>query len=308
MDSTSQRPPGNFELTGEYLHAMETISAQLMNSLPSGDDLWRVLGQTEALLIEAQIQKTPLSKLFGKGGIAGFCQSIIDEQQGGKKQASPPAISDRPTHKKARETTNRRTRKKKNIITLLVVLAWLLLVAILLCQYTGILPYLMDNHSFYLKELHNFEAEVTLLEDTATSITVPLVAHTPDTRVLYREGGYEVAITYVGFDESHYVEDKPLRRWWIELTYTQVDSFTEITYISPPETGTATVTLADGKEVTQDLHWHDNGYNSDGTAFVRLCFFETDPQTVTEDGTATISFDPMTLVRWQRTGIGLKAS
>ena len=40
MADTSHRPPGDLELTGEYLAAMEAISANLMGRLPDSEELW----------------------------------------------------------------------------------------------------------------------------------------------------------------------------------------------------------------------------------------------------------------------------
>ncbi len=306
MSNTSKRPPEDLELTGEYLTAMETVSAHLMNHLPGGDDLWRILGETETLLLEAQMTGTSLSKLFGKGGVAGFCQSIIDERSGKASGDTLPAIADKASRKKPRATTNHHTKKRKNLVTVLVLAAWLVVVALLVGQYTGFLPYLMDPHGFYLSELHNFNAEVTELEDSRVTVTLPITTHTPDRQVLYQSDEFRVTLTYIGFDEDSYTEDDPLRRWWVELTYTQIADFSEITYVSPAETGAVTATLADGQVITQGLHWKGDGYYGD-TAYVRLYFLETPKNTVTQGGTAEISFDPMTLVKWTRTGVGIRA-
>lgn len=307
MAGTSPNRPENLELTGEYLSAMETVSSLLMNRLPGGDELWRILGQTEALLLEAQMTGTPLSTLFGKGGVAGFCQSIIDEKSGSDKENTAPAITDKASKKKPRSTTNRQTKKRKNLITAAVVVAWLIIVTLLVGQYTGFLPYLRDPYGFYRSELHNFDVEVTELADSRVTVTLPITAHTPDRQVLYQSDDFQVTLTYVGFDEDSYTENDPLRRFWVELTYTQISDFSEIAYVSPAETGTVTVTLADGQVLTQELHWKSDGYYGD-TAFVRLYFLEVPKNTVvTADGQAEITFDPMSLVRWTRTGIGIRA-
>lgn len=307
MSNTSPNIPQSTELTGEYLSAMETISSLLMNSLPGGDELWRILGQTEALLMEAQMTGTPLSKLFGKGGVAGFCQSIIDERSGADKEATSPAITDKSSKKNPRKTTNRRTQKRKNLVTAAVIVVWLVVVALLVGQYTGFLPYLVDPHGFYRSELHNFNVEVTELSDSRVTVTLPITPHTPDRLVLYQSNEFCVTLTYVGFDEDSYTKNDPLRRFWVELTYTQISDFSEITYVSPAETGTVTATLADGQIITQELHWKSDGYYGD-TAFVRLYFLEVPKNTVvTADDIVQITFDPLSLVRWTRTGVGMRA-
>jgi DNA-binding ferritin-like protein (Dps family) len=71
--------PSESDLKGIYLQAMREISARLMDALPADDELWQTLGQVEAMLLEAQIQGMPLKSLFGQGGVASFCQSIVDE-------------------------------------------------------------------------------------------------------------------------------------------------------------------------------------------------------------------------------------
>ena len=72
------RPPV-VELEGIYLQAMKEASVRLMDVFPAGNDLWEMLGQIEAMLLEAQLREMPLTELFGEGGVAAFCQSIVDE-------------------------------------------------------------------------------------------------------------------------------------------------------------------------------------------------------------------------------------
>lgn len=306
MDDTSNKAHENLELTGEYLAAMKTISAHLMNRLPEGETLWRTLGQTEALLLEAQMTKTPVSKLFGKGGAASFCQSIIDELNGGKSDVGKPEADPPQKAKGKRQTENRQIKKKKNLITAAVILIWFLLIAVLIGQYTGYLPYLVSPADFYLSELHNFEAEVTEIPGSETTLTIPIKAQSGEPQILYQGEGYTVSLTYVGVDEDSYIKDSPLRRWWIELSYTQTSTFSEISYVSPAQSGTVTVTLTNGEALTQNLHWQGEGYYGD-TAYIRLYFLELPKDTPTEGASAEISFDAMTLVRWTRTGIGIRA-
>ncbi len=308
MADTSKRPHDDLALTGEYLKAMETVSAHLMHRLPDNEELWRILGQTEALLLEAQMSGTPLTTLFGQGGVAGFCQSIIDEKLGPEAASCPPPKARKKAKaSKPRKTTNSRARKKKNMITAAVILLWLLLVAFLVGQYTGLIPYLWNPHSFYLEELHNFSVTVETLEGSQASVSVPLVSKAVDPQVLYESDGYRVTLTYVGFDEDKYTVDQPKRRWYVELAYTQTSSFSEIAYVSPAESGSATVTLPDGEIISQSLYWQGSGYYENGTAYVRLYFADFPSDRNTAGAVAEISFDPMTYVRWHRTGVGLQA-
>ena len=307
MADTNQYKYDDLELTGEYLTAMKTISAHLMNRLPEGDALWRTLGQTEALLLEAQMTGTSLEKIFGKGGVAGFCQSLVDELTKEKMDGAVPASSSFVKRTaKPRQTANRQTRRKKNLITAGVIFLWCLLIAFLIGQYTGYLPYLFSPSDFYLSELHNFAAEVTKIPDSEVTLSIPVRASNAEAQILYHSDSYTVSLTYVGFDEDSYTEDDPLRRWWVELTYTQTADFSEVSYISPAQSGTATVTLANGDVVTQEIHWQGDGYYGD-TAYVRLYFLEIPKETPTEGCSAEISFDAMTLVRWTRTGVGIRA-
>ncbi len=306
MADTNKHIPDNLELTGKYLAAMKTISAHLMNRLPEGEALWRTLGQTEALLLEAQMTETPLEKIFGKGGVAGFCQSVVDELVEGKTNGSIPAAEHKSKAAKPRQTANEQIKKKKNLITAAVLLLWCLLIAFLVGQYTGYLTYLFSPADFYLSELHNFRAEETVIPDSKITLSVPVRSTSSEPQILYRSGDYTVSLTYVGFDEDSYTEGDPLRRWWVEFSYTQISDFSEVTYVSPAQSGTATVTLASGEVLTQPLHWQGDGYYGD-TAYVRLYFLEIPKDTPTDGLSAEISFDDMTLVRWIRAGIGIRA-
>lgn len=308
MADTSHRSPGNLELTGEYLTAMEAVSANLMGRLPDSDELWQILGQTEALLLQAQMMHTPTKELFGKGGIAGFCQSIIDEQMHGKKETPPPASHTVSHEKKQRKTTNERIRKKKNLVTLVILLVWLLIIAILLAWYTGMIAYLLHPHDAYLSELYNFSSETTVLQDTEAHLTLSLSASGVQRQELYRSGEDFVSLTYFSYDEDTLsAENGGLKRYWIELSYPRHTSFSEVTYIAPSETGSSTVTLSNGEVLTQSIRWKDDTCNDQGIASVKLYVFDLPKDTDTENLTIDISLDPMVQVRWTRNTVGPRA-
>lgn len=305
MADTSKHPLEHSELTGEYREAMTSISVYLMERLPAGDDLWRILGQTEALLLEAQLSGTPLSELFPKGGVGGFCQAIVDERTGGKPRVDNPAAEERSPRKRVKSTNNLRAKRRKNLVTVCVITVWVLLISLLLAQYTGFLPYLCAPQTAYLEELHNFEVSSTPLGGSEASVSVPLLSHVPDGSLLYEAGDHAVRLSYVGFDEDELSADEGgIRRWWVELTFDKSVSFSKVSYVSPAETGTATVTLSDGQVLTQALVWQDEGQYENGTAYIRLYFLETPKSTPTEGSVAEIRFDTMSLVTWTRTGVG----
>lgn len=307
MADTSHHPPGNLELTGEYLAAMEAVSANLMGRLPDSEKLWQILGQTETLLLQAQLMQTPTKDLFGKGGIAAFCQSIIDEQLHGKK-GTPPASVTVSREKKQRKTTNERIRKKKNLVTLIILVAWLLIIAVLVSWYTGVIAYLLHPHEAYLSELYNFSSETTVLQGTEVHLTLPLSSEGIQRQELYRSGEDYVTLTYLGYDEDTLSAEKGgLRRYWIELSYPRHTSFSEVTYISPSETGTSTVTLPSGEVLTQSIHWKDDDCNDQGIASVKLYVLSIPKDTDIENLTIDISLDPMVHVRWTRNTVGPRA-
>lgn len=308
MANTAKRPPGDLELTGEYLTAMETISAHLMSCLPGNDELWRMLGETETLLLEAQITGTPVSKLFGKGGVAGFCQSIIDEKSSASSMNIPSEgrARKKTASKKQRHTANSHIRRKKNMVTGCIIGVWVLLIAFLIGQYTGFVDYLFHPQTFYLEELHNFEAQVTPLENSGTQVSFSLSSGSLSPQSLYTQGDHRVTLTQIGYDEIQ-TDEQVICKWWVELIYTQSTSFFEITYVAPTGTGTAKVTLPGQDEVTQSLAWQGEDRYDDGTAYIRLCFLEVPKGTSVEGGTVELCFDDLKQVCWHRTGVGRRA-
>ena len=308
MASTEKYPLGDLELTGEYLEAMKQISAHLMSSLPESDDLWRILGETETLLLEAQITGTPLSKLFGKGGVAGFCQSIIDEKGGvlSEKDMTNSASLSKAPPKKQRRTGNAHIRRKKNIVTGCIIGVWVLLIAVLVGQYIGFVRYLFHPQTFYLEELHNFEAQVTPLEDTDRQITLTISQGSLGSEIIYAQDDHRVTLTQMGVDEIT-VDKKVICRWWVELAYTQDTEFSKITYVAPDHSGTAVVSISSDEEMTNSLTWQGEGRYDDGRAYVRLCFLEVPKDTDLRGGKVQLHLDDMKLVSWHRIGVGKRA-
>lgn len=302
MASTEKQPLGDLELTGAYLEAMENVSAHLMSRLPESDELWQILGETETLLLEAQITGTPLSKLFGKGGVAGFCQSIIDEK-GGTLSEKDMAKS---AAKKQRQTGNAHIRRKKNIVTGCIIGVWVLLITFLVGQYTGFVRYLFHPQTFYLEELHNFEAQVTPLEGTDRQLTLTISHGSLGGEIIYAEGDHRVTLTQMGVDEIT-VDKKVICRWWVELVYTQDTGFSKVTYVAPENSGTAVVSISSDEEMTHPLTWQGEGRYDDGRAYVRLCFLEVPKGTDLRDGKVQLHLDDMKLVSWHRIGVGKRA-
>jgi len=156
MADESKWSSGNLALTGEYFFAMEAISTHLMRRLPNDPELWQLLGQVETLLTEAQMTETPTTALFGKGGVAGFCQTIIDEKTHGQHDTSTIPRSPKNEPRRERNTRNTRIRRKKNLLTAIIITVWCIAVVGLIGQYIGFWPYLWGDCTYYLEELYNF--------------------------------------------------------------------------------------------------------------------------------------------------------
>ncbi len=305
MANLSPNSSGNLELSGEYLAAMKTVSAHLMSRLPDGEALWQILGQTETLLAQAQLTGTPPSALFGEGGIAGFCQSIVDEQLKEQKgRAIPATVSSSRTEKK-KKTSDKHVKRKKNLVTAAILTGWLLVVSLLLGWYTGLLSYFFHPYDSYLAELHNFTSQTTVLSGTEASVTLSLTSGAVQQQELYRSGEDYVTLTYVGYDEDELPAEKGgLRRYWIELSYPRHTAFSEITYVSPAESGTSTVVLPSGETQTQSIYWKSDGCNEQGIAYLRLYVLALPKDTPSDGLTCILSLDPMTQVHWSRNAVG----
>lgn len=310
-------PPDRIELEGIYLQAMKEASVRLMDALPAGDELWDMLGQIEAMLLEAQLREMPLNELFGDGGVAAFCQSIADEYAADGK-ISRPASSRRLAKSCKRADGPRggighhRHRVTSVVIALILTLSFCLLAL----WYTGILRYWTEGDSYYLEELHNFQSTVTETLSPPIEITMPLKRTSVQAQTLYTDAAgytisltaldtYEHAVGYVHPDAGKTAYRK-MTAWILCMSYTVKSDFNRVTYVEPPSTGTVTVTLADGTVCHGKITWMESGGLADGREYARLSVVELPSDTDLEGAVLTVSLDPPKLVEWNRISTGLR--
>jgi DNA-binding ferritin-like protein (Dps family) len=303
------------ELEGPYRQAMKEVSVRLMDALPAGDDLWQMLGQVEAMLLEAQMRGMPLSELFGNGGTAAFCQSIVDEYKA-DGEATVPAAQDRSlkSRGKKREPRGGIGYHRKRRMT-----AWLTAILVLLflgfaTWHTGILRFLFVGTSYYLEELHNFQSNVVLTESEPITLMLPLERVSGMANTVYADGeGYDITVTAV--EPNNYTKNytdpdtgetvhRKMTRWYLRMTYTVKSGFTEISYVEPPSAGTVTVTMADGTVYHGELTWIESGADGRGREFARISLIELPAVTDTRGATVTVVFDPPNRVTWNRVSMG----
>ena len=310
--------PASPELTGEYLRAMQEISARLMDVLPDGQELWATLGQAEALLLEAQMTATPVSEIFPQGGVAAFCQSIIDEYRADHAEAgeTPLPASKEKNHRKNKSEKPRggvgatRYRRIRMSLTVVFVLA----LVTLFVWYTGFLRYLTDGTAFYHEELYNFENTVSDPIGEPVTLTVPLEMKTGLGEFLYNDGGdYSVMLVSMNYrDHWRAVEDgetentvyRNMRAWSIGLRYTVKADFFGISYVEPAMTGTARITLADGTVIESVIRPESSGVPGDGYEYIYLTVADLPQKTDVKGATVTITLEPCRFVTWERTGMG----
>lgn len=303
------------ELEGPYLQAMKEVSVRLMEALPASDDLWQMLGQVEAMLLEAQMRGMPLSELFGNGGTAAFCQSIVDEYRA-DGEPIVPAARDRSLKSlgKRREPRGGIGYHRKRRAT-----AWLTAIVLLLflglaVWHTGILRFWFGGTSYYLEELHNFQSQAVLTESEPITITLPLEKVSGMANTVYADGeGYDITVTavetydhagsYTDPDTGESVYQK-MTSWYLRLTYTVKSGFTEISYVEPPSAGTVTVTLADGTVCDGKLVWIESGADERGREFARISLIELPAAMNTEGATVTVVLEPPHRVTWNRVSMG----
>lgn len=309
------------ELEGPYLRAMQEISARLMNNLPAGDELWQVLGQAEALLIEAQLQGVHPDKVFGNGGVAGFCQSIMDEFEQARRAAEgdeppthTPAADDPSTRRRIRDNDPRGgiNYRRKRIFSafLAVVLALLFTWACL--WYVGVWRYWTEGSGFYLQELYNFTFETVKTDEAPPTVTLPLSVTSGLNQVLYADGLYTVTLTGLDFhDHAEALPNKDgpiiaqtVHSWSIRLEYTVLADFSTVSYVEPVAEGTATVTLADGTVLTGKLSHRDSGPVGEGREYAVITVVDIPASTSVAGATLTVSLDPPQLVTWERISTG----
>lgn len=308
--------PATLELTGEYLRAMQEISTRLMDVLPAGDDLWQTLGQAEALLLEAQNQGMPLRDILGPGGVAAFCQSILDEYRADAGEtALTPASRDKNVKKKqgAKEPRGGETyRRKRRITTCLSVVA-VLLIATLGLWYVGLLRYWFTGTEFYLKELHNFRETVTPVESDPPSFTLPLRKATGLEHILYTDGVYTLTMNEIGYNEylkavrdenSGKTVYERTRSWYVSVSYNVDADFRQINYVEPSAKGTATIILADGTKYHSRINWFNSGSEGDGYEYARLIIIDLPSDLNTEGATVELDLGAPNRVRLDRISTG----
>jgi DNA-binding ferritin-like protein (Dps family) len=310
------RPPV-VELEGIYLQAMKEASVRLMEILPAGNDLWEMLGQIEAMLLEAQFREMPLTELFGEGGVAALCQSIIDEYKADGK-VELPAAADRTVEYEKRifgpsgGINYRRHRVTSVIIATVLILAF----ALLALWYTGILRYWSAGDSYYLEELHNFQSTVTDTVSPPVSVSLPLKPASGLGQILYTDAeGYTIKL--MSLETSQHVgsylnphtgkaEYRKMTAWVLAMSYTVKSDFKQITYVEPPAGGVVTVTLSDGSVHEGKIVWMESGSAGEGLEFARISVIELPSDTPIEGATLNVVLDPPKRVEWNRISTGYR--
>lgn len=310
------RKPG-MELEGVYLQAMREISSRLMEALPEGDELWQTLGQTEAMLLEAQMRDMPLSELLGNGGAEAFCRSIVDEYRACGEMALPAAVNGFPRpDRQAKEQRDGPRHKSSRWTSVITAAVMVLIFAVLALWYTGILRYWSRGTSYYLEELHNFRSEVTEVESPPITVTLPLETVTGRGDVLYSDGeGYDVILTSVekhtykgSFTDPETGETTygVMTSWYLRMTYAVESDFRHISYVEPASDGDVTVTLPNGSVYTGEITWIESGEAEPGREFARISVIAFPVGMDTKGATLTVTMDPPQRVEWTRTSMGAR--
>lgn len=308
--------PAISELTGEYLRAMQEISTCLMDALPAGDDLWRILGQAEAMLLEAQNQGAILRDIFGSGGVAAFCQSILDEYHTDAGEAPPiPASRDVNIREKwsPKEPRGGETYRRKRRMTAILSALTVLLISTLMLWYVGLLRYWFMGTEYYLKELHNFHETATPVESDPPSFTMPLQKASDLEHILYTDGKYTLVINEIGYNEylkavrdenSGKTVYERTRSWYVSVFYNVDADFRQINYIEPSAHGIATVKLADGTQYRSQISWLNSGSSGEGYEYVRLIIVDLPATLNTEGATVELDLEAPNRVRLDRISTG----
>ena len=317
-------PRGGFELEGRYLQAMQSISTSLMEVLPDGERLWEILGKTEALLLEAQMTHTPVEELFPHGGVAGFCQSIIDEYKTEQGQApaqgktAVPASKDKKTRKAGHSKTPRGgegARRYRRVTKLLTVLAILLVAAALIWQ-SGFLRFLVKGSAFYHEELHNFENTIMEPRGEELTFTIPLSPTAGLGQVIYADPeGYTVTLDALnsrervvqGIGEDGKPANKRIIGWHVTLLYTVDAGFSRVRMVTPEPRGTAILTLADGTTYESTLSSDSSGPASRGLEYISITVLDGIPKdTDLRGATLTVTMTAPIYRVWERVGMGAR--
>jgi hypothetical protein len=312
----------SFELEGRYLQAMQTISVSLMEVLPDGERLWELLGKTEALLMEAQMTATPIEELFPNGGVAGFCQSVIDEYKAemgadtvGKKPPVPASRDKRSDAGKSKKKPRggEGALRYRRVSKLLTVLAVLVLAAVLVWQ-SGFYRFVTMGSAFYHEELHNFENTVIEPCGEELRFTVTPTTLTGLEQVIYTDAeGYVIKLSAVDSRErTAIVINEDGKRvamtvvdWYVTLRYTVNAGFSHICTVSPEARGTARLTLADGTVYESTLTSDSSGPLSRGWEYAQFTVMDGIPKSVNLSGAVlTVTVEPPVYRVWERIGIG----
>lgn len=310
------RPPVA-ELEGPYLNAMQEISVRLMETLPAGDDLWRTLGQVEALLLEAQLQERSLKEIFGNGGVAAFCQSIVDEFKQSGEPTAVPAARDKSVGREHKRNKEPRAggvnHKRKRIFTVATAAIACLLILSLALWHVGLFNYWFTGSSFYLKELHNFSETVTPVADQSVKVSFPLAKASNLCTTLYTDGVYSLTLQDVSFNEyMKAVKDEETgktvqqrtRSWYMNVVYNVYADFSRVSYVEPSAMGTVIITLPDGTVYTGELSWLSSGVYAEGTEFVRMIVLEFPADVDTTGATVEVDMGIPNLIVLDRISTG----
>ena len=303
------------ELEGIYLQAMKEVSVHLMDALPAGDELWGMLGQIETMLLEAQLREMSLSELFGNGGVAAFCQSIVDEYRACGEMALPAAVNGfhRPDRqaKEQRDGPRHKSSRWTSVITAAVMV---LIFAVLALWYTGILRYWFRGTSYYLEELHNFQNKITELPADPITLTLPLERTSGRADMLYADGeGFDITFTAVDTHEHMGSFTDPetgkttyqkMLSWYLRFTYAVESDFNRVAYVEPAASGTVTVTFPDGETYTGKLSWVSSGATENGREYASLAVIDLPADMDVKGATLTVTLDPPHLVEWERVSTG----
>ena len=314
-----QRSP-SLELDGVYLQVMRDISSRLMDSLPAGDRLWETLAQTEALLLEAQMTGTPPDALFPKGGVAAFCQSIMDEYHAEAEANGRPDSPAVPASRDKSRTAERKQSPRGGVsagryrrTTRLMTAAVLLVLTAILIFTSGFFGYLTKGSAYYHEELHNFENVQTEFREDPLVFDLTPTEKTGLSTVLYADGeGYTISLSSVGYRERQTAEvdgegrpvGKKLKCWYVILHYTVDADFLRVRTVTPTPTGTATVTLTDGTVYRSSLTSDSSGPLENGLEYVRITVAEIPADADLNGATITVTMDPPVYRLWKRVGIG----
>ncbi len=312
------------ELQGIYLHAMEDISSRLMEALPAEDTLWQTLAKTESLLIEAQLAGASLHDVFGGGGVAAFCQSIVDEynQERAGQPRDIPAAEDRSLRhaKKPHEPRGGINYYRKRRATTALIVAFSCLFMVLALWYSGLLHFFIKGSGYYLDELYHFSSTITPVSDSTITFTLPLAPATDINHPLYAdENGNTLMLTELSYTERlHRIEQESISDanasiyqenlvWCIHIRYPVDVGYLKVRYTEPANSGHAVLTLADGTVISSTIATHRTGTDGQGYEYVMLEVSDIAKSTNMNGAILTVTLDPPQRVVWKRIGVGFRS-